>query len=401
MTLQIVDAHAAACSVKSALPEAVTVVGGYYVSAAPLETLQRFHGFDAAVHGEGEQTIRDRLSGLSCGSALSDLAGIKGLGVRIDGEPVPGPEREFIVDLDSLRFPAFELMPMERYAGFYTFFFASRRTAPLSTGRGCPYKCIFCFKATGEKYRTRSITSVMDEMKRDAADFGVSEFVITDESFLTHRNRVVEFCDALQSAGLKQKPTWVCQGRVDQADPDTLRLMKRAGCRVISYGVESGSPEMLKRIKKGITLERVGNAIRWTREAGILTDTNYIIGHPWDTRETINDTIYFAVKSNAHMASFAILVPFPGTEIARMALQGEGGLKLLSTDYSTYGKQVGGAMELDDIPRQDLERFHRKAYMKFYLRPSRILSFMRVVDLRMMVLIACHTLMSKLRKSKS
>jgi len=177
--------------------------------------------------------------------------------------------------------------------------------------------------------------------------------------------------------------------------------MKRAGCRVISYGVESGSPEMLKRIKKGITLERVGNAIRWTREAGILTDTNYIIGHPWDTRETINDTIYFAVKSNAHMASFAILVPFPGTEIARMALKGEGGRKLLSTDYSTYGKQVGGAMELDDIPRQDLERFHRKAYMKFYLRPSRILNFMRVVDLRMMILIACHTLMSKLRKSKS
>jgi len=390
MTCQINDAHELALDVKIRLPDATSVIGGYHASAIPEETIAVYPGFDIAVCGEGEQTFSELLESLSQGGGSGELSGIAGLCLRSkDGARLTKP-RPFIEDLDSLAFPAYDLMPMDRYAGFYRPFMLPCRTAMISTGRGCLYNCIFCYRATGDKYRVRAIGSVVEELKRDIRDFGIKEFVVTDESFLTYRDRITEFCEMLMRDGISRRVKWICQSRVDHAEPELLKLMKCAGCRVIAYGIESGNPEILKKIKKGITPEQAVKAVRWTKQAGILADTNYIIGHPGDTRETIRETVDFAMRLDPDLASFSLLVPFPGTEAARMADRGEGGLRRISRDYSSFGKQVGGAMELESIPRAELERLQRNAYMRFFLRPSKILNLFRVVGLRMLFSMALH-----------
>ncbi len=395
-TQQIVDTHYSAEAARAALPGAVILIGGYHAAAVPGETAERFPAFDVVVRGEGEHTLNELMNTVADGGYPDALSEIAGLCYMHGDTPYKTPERPFIEELDSLKFPAYDLMPMELYSGFYSFFTLRRRTVPLSTGRGCPYHCIFCYKATGDRYRVRKIASVMEEVRRDIRDFNVQDIVITDESFLQYKDRIVEFCETILTEGIQKKVKWICQARVNHADPDVLKLMKRAGCRVICYGIESGDREILKRIKKGITFEQAHNAINWAKQAGILTDTNFIIGHPGDTRETIKRTIDFSKILNADLASFAILVPFPGTRVAEMARRGEGGLKLISDDYSQFGKQVGGAMTLDTIERSELERLHRSAYMKFYLRPSRILKLFIVADIRMLFIMALHTLLTKL-----
>lgn len=396
LTQQIVDTHYSAGAVKAALPDALMLIGGYHASAVPEETAARFPDFDVVVKGEGEHTLNEIVDAVSGGGLPGALDEIKGLCYMSDGEPRMTPERPFMEDLDSLNMPAYDLMPMHLYSGFYSFFTVSRRTVPISTGRGCPYQCIFCYKATGGKYRVRRIGAVLDEVRRNIRDFNVQDLVVTDESFLQYNDRIVEFCETILAEGIQNKVKWICQARVNHADPDILKLMKRAGCRVICYGIESGDPDILKKIKKGITFDQARDAVRWARDAGILTDTNFIIGHPGDTHETIRKTIDFSRELDADLASFAILVPFPGTRVADMARNGEDGLKLISGDYSKFGKQVGGAMSLDTISRSELERLHRKAYMKFYLRPSRIFKLFIVADIRMLFIMALHTLLTKL-----
>lgn len=395
MTYHILDAWVTARKVKETMPGVTTIVGGYHVSAVPEETIRRFREFDIGVYGEGERTLNELISAIRGGAGGADLASIPGVCCRENGEVRLAPPRLFMEDLDALKFPAYELMPIEKYAGFYKVLMIPRRTVPISTGRGCPHKCIFCYKATGDKYRVRSVGSVMAEVRRDIREYHIREFVVTDESFLARKDRVRGFCEAILNEGIQKKVSWICQSRVDHADPETLGLMKRAGCRVISYGIEAGNADVLKTIKKGITAEQALNAIGWAKKAGILTDTNFIIGHPGETRETIRETVELSIRLDAHLASYALLVPFPGTEVARMAKMGEGGLKQISEDYSQFGKQVGGALELEGIPRAELERFQRRAYMRFFLRPSKFLNLFRVVSLRMLFHMAAHALFPK------
>ena len=401
MTLQINDAHHAARAARSALPDSVFVIGGYHASAVPEETLNMFPEFDLAVFGEGERTISELLDVIAEGKIPDDLPAVNGVCYRhIMGIPRKTTERDFLEDLDSLEYPAYNLMPVDKYVGFYSMFMIPRRTLALSTGRGCPYKCIFCFKATGAKYRTRSIDSVIDEIKRDVRDFDVRELVITDESFLMNHARVKRFCEAVMENGLHKRVNWICQGRVDHAEPRTLMLMKKAGCRVISYGIESGNIEVLRTIKKGIDIEQAKLAVKWAKDAGIHTDTNFILGNPGDTPESIAETIAGSLALDPHSASFALMVPFPGTEVAGMAKRGEGGLRLLSSDYSKFGKQVGGAMELENVSRRQLEKFQRRAYLRFYMRPSKFAYLFMVVDIKMLLLMAWHTAVSLLRPPK-
>jgi len=395
MTHQIDATAKTAESVKRVLPDSKIIIGGYHVSAVPVETIQRYPVFDIGVAGEGELTLRELTSLFADEGLDADISGIPGVCYRVNGETAFTGIRPFIEDLDSLSYPAYHLMPMERYIGFYSMLAVPRRTVAIVTGRGCPYKCIFCYKAMGEKYRTRKVASVIEELKWDISEYQIKDFVITDESFLLKKQRIYEFCETIIKENINKKVNWICQSRVDHADPELLKLMKTAGCRVISFGVETGNQQMMKDIGKAITKEQAINAVRWAREAGIFTDTNYIIGHPGETRETIKETIDFSLKLNPDAASFSLLVPFPGTVVADMAARGEGGLKQLSHDYRLFGKQVGGSMELEDIPRVELEKYQRTAYMKFFLRPGKIFNLLRIVSLKLMFKMAWHSIVSR------
>ena len=396
-TFKIIDAHETARAVKKMLPGVVAIAGGDHATAVPVETLERFPMFDFVVYGEGEKTLNELIKRFLEDGAGADFAGVQGICYRENGVIREMPPMPYIEDIDSLAFPAFHLMPVHKYNGVFTFMMLKRRTLTLSTGRGCIYNCVFCNKTIGGKYRYRSTASVIEEAQRDIRDFLTQEFYITDESFLSNREHAWGFCEEYMRKGLHRRAKWVCFSRVDETDPDMLKLMKRAGCRLISYGIESGNEEVLEIIKKEISLEQAINTVRWTKEAGIIASTNFIIGLPGDTCETIRDTINFAFKADAQMASFQIMVPFPGTEAMSMARKSEGGLRLLTEDYTKYCKQVGGAHELETVSRSELERLQRNAWVRFYLRPSKFYYLLMYVDMKMLVLFGWHTVITKLK----
>jgi radical SAM superfamily enzyme YgiQ (UPF0313 family) len=240
------------------------------------------------------------------------------------------------------------------------------------------------------KYRKRSIESVMEEVEIDVERFGAELLFITDETFTLDRKRVVAFCEALLQRGFERKVRWFCETRVDAVDRELLQLLRKAGCYSLFYGVESGNQETLDRSNKRIDKAEAIAAVRWAREAGIFTHTNYIFGNPFETRDTIQETIQFAVDVDSDAAGFSIMVPYPGTEILRMAREGHGGLKLLSSDWADYGKVVGAALELESLPRRALERLQLEAYARFYLRPHKIVNLPRVGHLSAIPLVLAN-----------
>lgn len=388
-TYQVYEAAGVAHAARRSAPDVRILLGGYHVSALPRRTLEEFPVYDMAVYGEAEATAMELVDEWQQGSSMRAVAGTA---VRNgDGAIEVNPPREAPQDLDALPFPAFHLMPLDRYRGFYSMRAARERPLTMCTARGCPFHCIFCFKSTGSKYRMRSVDDVMQELERNMAQFHPTQIVFTDEIFTFDKKRTRDFCERILKAGLHERIHWICQDRVDLADFDTLQLMKRAGCTTVSYGIESGSQDIISSIRKNFKLDQARDAINLTRKAGIWADTNFIIGHPGETPETIRQTIDFAISLNPDSTSFAILCPFPGTEVARMAAAGEGGLRLLSEDWTTYGKQVGEALELENLSRPVLERYHRLAYMRFYLRRGKWLNLFRVVNIGAVPIYAWHS----------
>ena len=269
---------------------------------------------------------------------------------------------------------------MHRYLAFYTRDH-SLRELPISTARGCPFHCMFCSKVMGETLVLRSVDNVIAEIVHGHEQFGATQFVMTDESFTFRLRRVEEFCDKFIASGLNKKINWIVHSRVD-ITRDVLFRMREANCTHITYGLESGNQAVLDKNVKKITLEQSMKAVRWAREAGLVTDGNFILGLPYDDRNSIRDTIRFALRCNPHYVSFFLFVPYPGTQSMALAKVGEANLKLLSTDWRDYGKQVGGAVELQTVPRKKLEFMQFLGYLRFYLRPSKARPLFQKIDFR-------------------
>lgn len=379
MTYRIHDAAAAAEAVRRAAPRAITVCGGPHPSALPGETLREFHQFDATVFGEGEETISD----IAGKNSIEELKGVAGCAVRLGNEIIVNDARGIIKELDALPFPAYEKFDLKNYLAFYSVK-PGTVELPVSTARGCPFKCAFCSKVMGDRLRNRSIENVIDELKHGVEKFGASQFVMTDESFTFSSTRVKEFCEKYMEAGLHEKANWIVHSRVDM-DVDVLRTMRRANCTHITFGLESGNQEILDKNVKKITLEKSIEAVRLSREAGMVTDGNFILGLPWETEKTIKDTISFAVKCDPDYVSFFLFVPYPGTVGWELAEKEQANLKLISRDWRDYGKQVGGAVELKDVPRKKLEMLQLRGYLRFYLRPSRVGLLFRKIKFKTVV----------------
>jgi radical SAM superfamily enzyme YgiQ (UPF0313 family) len=244
-------------------------------------------------------------------------------------------------------------------------------TVPVGASRGCPYRCNFCYHPFGNQVRTRSIASVIAEIQNGRRFFGARNVVFVDETFTLDAARTTELCRALLSNGLARKIGWLCNTRVDRVPPDLVRLMKEAGCRLISFGVESGNQEILHGIGKMIDLQQARAALRLCRETGVMTAASFQIGQPGETPATVRDTVSFAVSSGVDYAQFCILTPYPGTQIEALAREGKQGLVLLTDDWRKYDK-TGGALELRNLSAARLARLQRLAYARFYLRPSRL-----------------------------
>jgi len=358
--------------IKKEYPEKITVIGGIHASILPKETLEAFPEFDFLVHGEGEETAYELFEAISKNKGFEE---IKGVAFRKGGKVVVNSPRERIKNLDELPLPAWHLFPRaEEY--------------PILTSRGCPFQCIFCTRAHGNVVRKRSPENVVKELELVVNKFGTRYVYVYDETFTVDLKRAEIICNLIIEKGLHRKFKWEAETRVNCITFDALKKMKEAGCVLVKFGVESGNPEILKVIKKGITLEQVEKAVKMAKKAGLKTQGLFIIGHPNETRKTANDTINFAVKLNTTEVAFGIMVPYPGTEVAEMAKRGEGGYKILSMDWSDYNKQLGNALELKTLSRKEMEKLQLKAYAKFYFRNFKVREIIKNLVLRYKLIFA-------------
>lgn len=315
-TSEIVQAADLAGRVKAAMPKVLTMIGGCHATALPGETLQSFASFDMAVTGEGEETLCEILQEVSKGVARPAVAGT----VIREGDGIRRMEaRPLIHDLDSLPLPAWDLL-----AGFPGAFHPSpgriRRwpCASVVFTRGCPNQCVFCDRSVfGNRCRAYTPAYAVN-LVRDLYDrYGVRELLIEDDTFVLSKERVREFCERL--IGLRLGVSWSCLGRADRVEPGLLKLMRKAGCWHISYGVESGDPEILKAMHKRLDVEQIRMAVRWSREAGLRTKGFFIVGFPGETPETLARTKALACSLDLDDISVMQMTPFPGSELYEMA----------------------------------------------------------------------------------
>jgi anaerobic magnesium-protoporphyrin IX monomethyl ester cyclase len=344
---------------------------GTHVSALPEQSLEQ-SDVDFLFINEAEETIKEVADVLSRDMTTqtevsSLLENIQGLAVRTPTGARLTPPRPYIENLDTLPYPARHLLPNKAYR---MPFFEKEPFATVIPTRGCPWQCTFCRAGHvwGRRVRTRSTENVLGEIRHLIEDLGIAKVVFMTDSLTLNKNWAKQFFKAAVSHNLAFD--WICNSRVDAVDHEMLDLMKQAGCKLISYGVESGNQEILDGCKKGIRLEDSINAIKWTHQAGILSMAYFVLGLLGETHQTINETITFAKRLNPDYVNFHIATPFPGTVLYEQAAKAGW---LTTTNWAEYEEEGSAVMRTADLSPEDLMRAQRRAMRDFYLRPAHLL----------------------------
>lgn len=330
---------------------------GVHVTSLPEYTLEQTK-LDSVVRGEPEAICLDLVKALRDGASLG---GVKGLSYRNNGQVANNPPALFIEDLDSLPFPARDLLDNR----LYTMPISNRPYTLMITSRGCPHRCIFCTARQyyGQRLRLRSAKNIGDELE-EIQKLGIDDVTMWSDTFTINRQFVVDVCQEILRRDLQIN--WMANSRVDTVDEELLKLMKQSGCTVMSYGVESGVQQILDNVKKGTRLHQVEDAFDWTRRAGIETIAHVIFGLPGETRETIEQTISFVRRFKPDYAQFYCAIPFPGTEFYEQA-QKEGWL--ITDDWSKF--EINQAiLESPLLSVEELKKARERAFRSFYFRPN-------------------------------
>ncbi|MBC7236504.1 MAG: radical SAM protein [Chloroflexi bacterium] len=300
------------------------------------------------------------------------LATIKGLVWRKGRELVCNPDRPYIRDLDTLPLPRHDLLPLQAYRaplvrGPYAF---------VVTSRGCPGSCRFCIKhvSYGNSVRFRSPDNVLAEIEQLLA-LGVHNIHMYADLFTVNREQVVGICSGILERGYSLR--WTCNSRVDFVDEEMLRLMGRAGCWMISWGIESGDDAMLQRMRKGTSIEMVERALRWAKRAGIKNWGYFIIGLPGETEETIRKTIDLAKRLPLDLALFHIAAPHPGTPFFFEVV--ENGWFRPGTRWEQVDMDRSTVLDYPHLRAEDLERWARRAFREWALRPGPFWTYIKML----------------------
>ena len=342
VTLNFPGAAEIVSTAKRHRPSLITMMGGPHVSFTAERSLIAYPGIDLIVRGEGEGTIAELMAGEMNPSAWER---IRGLAFRRDGGIVMTEPQPFIEDLDTLPLPARHLLPMSRYQ-------ALGYSISIITSRGCPYSCIFCQgrRMVGNRVRLRSASRVVDEIEQ-ILSYGIDRINVADDLFVSHSGRVKEVCGEILRRGLRFN--WSAFARVNTVDRETLRLMREAGCDSVSFGVETGNPDLLKLIRKGITREQVREAVSLCKETGIIAHTSFIVGLPGETPETLKETGEFAASLGS-LYGYHFLAPFPGTTVREEVDKYD--LEILTDDWTRYDAN-SAIVRTSRLAPEEIDRF--------------------------------------------
>ncbi len=341
---------------REVFPKTIIVTGGVHVTLCPEELTPYCH---VAVLGEGEKPLRELIQGRK-------IPEIRSLAYQTEGKIVRTSPAEK-TDLDYLPFVDWECIPYQKFNSKYNIACEKRmRYMPLFGSKGCVFNCYFCsnWVISGRRISYKSVDRVIQEIDYLLKKYQAEYLFFADETFTINRKRVIDLCEKIISKNLKF--SWTCQTRANLVDAELLALMKIAGCDTISFGIEAGSDELLKKIQKGETKEHMAKGIKLSKEAGMKVYGGFILGHYWDTLQTVWETIKFADQLDLDCPNFHIAVPFPKTQLRELI-----GNKL-SNDYSIY-KTNKAVYVPEGLKHVNLQMLRRFAQLYFYVRrPRRI-----------------------------
>ncbi|MHA1769515.1 MAG: B12-binding domain-containing radical SAM protein [Candidatus Thorarchaeota archaeon] len=368
-TPSIYDVYHTARIVKQFDSSILVAVGGVHVTFQDVDVLQECSAIDVVIRGEGEITMNELLTAYK---NRRDFANVLGITYRKNNTTTKTQDRPIIEDLDSLPYPAYDILNLPQY------FKPNIRFTTMVTSRGCPYSCTFCSSSriTGKRWRGRSPENVICEVKLLEDKYGVREIEFIDDLFTFDHERVRAICKGFREAGLKIG--WSCSTRANilSRHPEMAEWLHSAGCHTLYMGVESGSQRVLNAMKKGITIEQVNHAVEVAKKAGLELVLSFMVGYPTETELEANETIDLACRLDPEIAQFTVCTPYPGTPLYDQAKQ-EHWIQVRSwEDFSV----LGAVMSFPGMTVETIKHLLHKAYLKFYFRPSYILKQIKSVN---------------------
>jgi radical SAM superfamily enzyme YgiQ (UPF0313 family) len=374
-----------------------TIAFGTHVTPIPVETMRPYPSLDFVLSGEPDLTLRDLIDHLESKidqrsdeiqnifdkhdpdyhPAIDEngdlnIESIKGLVWRRGEEIVMNFPRPFIADLDDMPIPMHDLLPLDKYRmplirGPFTF---------IVTSRGCTAGCTYCIKHVSYQYgvRVRSPKLIMEELWI-LKKLGVNNIHMYADLFTVSRDQVIELCNLMIEENINIK--WTCNSRVDYVDEEMLQLMGKAGCRLISWGIESGNEQILKRAHKGAYPEKAERALIWAKKAGIMNWGYFIVGLPGETEETIQQTIDFSKALPLDIALFHVAAPYPGTPFFFEVVK-EGWFRP-GTRWEQVDMDKGTVLDYPDLSAERLLYWQKRAFREWAFRPGPILTYIKML----------------------
>lgn len=364
-TASIIEDMHAFLLAKTFNPDIITIAqGAFFFTCEPRDlSAAQYKDLDIAVFGEPENIITELIQSLE---KKTDLSSVKGIIFRDNGAFTKTDIPPFTEDLDSIAFPDRNKMNNAIYKRPDT----GKPQATIQVSRGCPQQCTYCLTPiiSGKKYRRRSVANVIAEIKECVETFGITDFFFRADTFNIDRKWVLAFCEMIKESNLHIN--WVANSRVTPLDDEMLCAMKAAGCWLIALGIESGSQNTLDRIKKNITIEEIKNAVSIIKKHKISIYGFFIIGFYWETKQDIEKTIDFALKTACDFYEIHIATPYKKTplylDMREKSLVDENNL----TGFDYFSK---AAVDSKYLSKQEIEDCRKKALRKIYLRPRFIL----------------------------
>lgn len=388
--------------VKEVDSDIITIAGGPHISGLPEHTMKEIRNLDYGFYGEAEIGIvkfcdyisktenssKEKETELEADSGTDvynkretvTLSEIPGLIYR-NGDEVLVNDRNAVEDLDSLDFPDWESIDPNTYPhaphGTFT---KSLPAAPVITSRGCPYSCTYCGvkSTTGRRLRMRSPENIISEIELLIKKYGVKEIHIEDDNFTFNRERVVEFCNLLLDKNIKIN--WACPNgvRLDTLDEELLRLMEKAGCYSFAVGIESGSPGILKDMRRQVTVEKMREKIMLIASTTKIKMTGFLMaGYPTETIEDIKETIKFVNSLPLNRAQYSNFLPLPGTKIFDDLME-KGEIDLDSLSWDNFQDNAITYSPPGITPEQ-LHKILKSAFYRFYFRPKIIINLLKEI----------------------
>ena len=360
-TLTYKSALEVAKAAKAACPKCTTIIGGCHVTFWDENAFKESPYIDIIVRREGEQTLLELARKIPKQESFADVLGITFK--DSNGVIHRNPDRPYLEDLDSLPYPAYDLFPLEKFKVY-----GGRIQYPIQMSRGCTFNCNYCstVRMHGGIFRSREAKKVVDEIEFLNKKYGANYFFFVDDNFTLNPAKTKLFLEELRNR--KLGVTWDCQGRVDTSK-ELWAEMKKSGCELVLFGVESGCKEILQAMGKQASLEQTKVAFKLGREAGILRVASVIFGFPGETRQTIEATTKFIHELDPDGILYNIATPYPGTPLYDIVTK-MGWPQV--TDWSRYDCYTP-VFETPELSLKDLQEIRENAYRKFYLRPKYVL----------------------------